>query len=306
MKHITLLTLLALFIVSCKKDTSPEKPATVVDYHQTAVTQFIETAGTKYAYRVLGDKPGTPLILLSPLSGSMDDWDPAITNGLARQYKVILFDNKGVGESNGKTPNNIADMANDAVGFIKALGYSKVNLLGFSMGGFITQQIVLTQPQLVNKIILTGTGPKGSEGLADVGKIFASGSGLSPTESFLKFLFAPSTTSKAAGQLSYDRIHKRTVNRDAATTGESGGAQLTAVLGWAQPNSNAFNELKTIAQPALIVEGQDDLLVPVVNSFNMYRNMPNAQLSLYPDAGHGSIFQYPDLFLHTVTDFLNN
>src|SRR5690349_6235196 len=133
-------------------------------------TLTVNVNDAKFAYRVYGNKTTTPLVLLSPLGSSMDDWDPAVISGLTKYTKVIVFDNKGVGSSTGKTPNTISAMSADAIAFIKALGYSKVDLLGFSMGGFIAQEIVETQPQLVNKLILVGTGPQGSEGLADVGK----------------------------------------------------------------------------------------------------------------------------------------
>jgi pimeloyl-ACP methyl ester carboxylesterase len=304
MKRLTLCAMMALTITSCKANEVPENPIATANYHQTAKTQFIEAGGTRFAYRVLGDKQGIPLVFVSPLAGTMDDWDPAVTNGLAANYKVILFDNKGVGASSGKAQDNIADMARDAVTFIRALGYNKVNLLGFSMGGFITQQIVLTEPALVNRIILTGTGPKGSIGLSEVGKLFESGSNLSPDEQFLKFLFSPSAKSREAGKEAYARIQQRTVNRDTPATSETFGTHLAAVLRWAQPDANALNELKTVTQPALIVQGQQDLPVPVVNAINMSQYIPNARLVIYPDSGHGALFQYSQQFVHEVDDFL--
>src|SRR4030095_2769646 len=165
MKGFMLLVFFAVSMAFCKKDDVPNNGANmgVIDYHQTAATQFITAGDTKFAYRVLGNKNGTPLVMLASLGSSMDEWDPAVTNGLAQQYKVIIFDNQGVGSSSGTTPENIPEMAKGAVSFMNALGYSKVNLLGFSMGSFIAQQIALTNPALVNKIILTGTGPKGDE-----------------------------------------------------------------------------------------------------------------------------------------------
>ncbi|MBB5635076.1 pimeloyl-ACP methyl ester carboxylesterase [Pedobacter cryoconitis] len=306
MKRITLLALLALIIVSCKKDiTTPVKEETTIDYHQTVKTQFIEAGGTKYAYRVLGNKTGIPLILLAPSFTSIDGWDPAVTNGLAKYYKVILFDNKGVGASSGKTPDKIDDMAKDAVIFIKALGYSKVNLLGFSMGGFITQRIILTEPELVNRVILTGTGPKGSEGLSELGSTLTKISTLSPDEQLLYLLFSHSVAGRELGQQSLQRIHKRTVDRDPETTQQSNGAQVTAVLNWAEPATHTLEDLKTITQPVLIVEGRFDVLVPVVNSFSLYQNIPNSRLYLFPEAGHGSIFQEPARFLDQAKDFLD-
>lgn len=303
MKHLFLLALLALGITSCKKDDTPQQEVTI-DYHQTATTQFVTSGDTKYAYRVLGDKQGMPLVMLSPLGSSMDDWDPAITNGLAQNYKVIIFDNQGVGSSTGKTPATIADMAKGAVTFIKALGYDKVNLMGFSMGGFITQQIALTEPSLVNKIILTGTGPKGSEGLSNLPDILASAANLSPLDAFLYFGFTTSAESRNAGKLSYERRLKRTVNRDAPVNDESGAAQLAAVLAWAQPYPDALKELEAVKQPVLHIQGQNDRPVPVVNAINMSQHIPNDKLVIYPDAGHAAFFQYPEQFVKEVGDFL--
>jgi len=307
MKHLMLLILVAVGITSCSKDdVKIEDPDPVaIDYHQTAPTQFIDADGAKYAYRVLGDKSGTPLVLVSALGSGMDDWDPAVTNGLAQHYKVILFDNKGVGSSTGSTPATIADMAKDAVSFIKALGYTKVNLMGFSMGGFVSQQIVLTEPGLVNKLILTGTGPKGSEGLSNLPNLLAAGADLSPEERFLSFAFTASEASRKAGEASWDRSQKRTEDRDAALSNETGVAQLTAVLAWAQPYPDALKELSTVTQPTLIVEGEEDIPVPVINSINMSKAIPNAHLVLYPDAGHASFAQYYDKFVHEAISFLN-
>lgn len=306
MKRATLLALLGIGIVSCKKDDTPVKTAVAVatDYQQTAQTQFITADGTKFAYRILGDKPGIPLVMLSPLGDSMDDWDPAITNGLARNYKVIIFDIQGVGTSSGTTPDNIQDMAKGTISFIKALGYNKVNLLGFSMGSFISQQIVLTEPALVNKIILTGTGPKGSEGLSNLPNILASAAGLSPEQVFLASFFAPSANSQSAGKSSYDRIQKRQVNRDAPLSSESFTNEVKSVLGWAQPDPNALKELQSVTQPVLIAQGEKDILVPVVNAINMSKNLPNAQLIVYPDAAHAAFFQYHDDFVQKALEFL--
>ncbi|MDP9079638.1 MAG: alpha/beta hydrolase [Bacteroidota bacterium] len=275
-----------------------------VNYHQTAKTRFVDAVGTRYAYRILGNKTGIPLVLMHGSFFTMDNWDPTITNGLAKYYKVILFDNKGVGATDGKTPDNIAGMAADAVSFIEALGYNKVNLMGFSMGGMITQQILLTKPQLVNKVILSSTGSKGSDGLSELPKRIAEVSSLSPDDQLVHLFFASSATSEQSGKLWIARYNKRSINRDPEVTKESDGAQLTAVLGWAQPDADALDQLKTINQPVLIVDGRYDKLVPVTNSFNLFQSLPNARLYLYPNAGHGAIFQYPDDFVHKALEFL--
>jgi len=307
MKSFILFILLGLSIVSCKKDDLPGNGPgkSPIDYHQTAETRFVSRDGTNFAYRVLGQKTGTPLVMISALGNSMDDWDPAVTNGLAQQYKVVIFDIPGVGSSSGTTPDNIPDMAKGVVSFIHAMGYTKVNLLGFSMGSFISQQIALTNPDLVNKIILTGTGPKGAEGLANLPNILATTVGLTPEEVFLASFFAQSAESQSAGKLSYERIQKRTVKRDAPVSQESAGAGLTAVLTWAQPDPNALKELGNITQPVLIAQGEHDFLVPVNNAINMSKSIPNAQLIVYPDGAHGAIYQYHDEFIQTAIKFLS-
>ena len=303
---LMLFVLTTLAIVSCNEDDAPDidKNNGPVNYHQTASTQFIAAGQTNYAYRVLGNKAGIPLVMISALGNSMDDWDPAITNGLAQQYKVIIFDIQGVGSSSGVTPNNIPDMASGVVAFINALGYSKVNLMGFSMGSFISQQIALTNPALVNKIILTGTGPKGAEGLSNLPNILKTTVGLSPEEIFLASFFSSSPESQSAGKLSYQRIMERTVNRDAPVSPESTVAGLTAVLGWAQPYPDALNELKGITQPVLIAQGDNDFLVQVSNAINMSTSIPNARLIVYVDAGHGAIYQYHEKFIQAALEFL--
>jgi pimeloyl-ACP methyl ester carboxylesterase len=276
----------------------------LTDWHQKAQTKFINVDGTRYAYRVLGNKSGIPVVMLQGSFFNMDEWDPKVTNGLAQSFKVIIFDNKGQGATNGKTPNNIPDMARDAVSFIKALGYPKVNLLGFSMGGYMTQEILLTEPQLVNKVILASTGPKGAEGLSDLPTRLGEVSKKTPDDQLLSLLFTQSDYSQDAGKSFLERIHQRTVDRDLETTNESNGQQVAAVLDWAQPKDGTFDQLKTITHPVLIFEGHYDRLVPVVNSFNLYQNIPNARLVLFPDAAHGAIFQYTDLFLAEAVPFL--
>ncbi len=269
-------------------------------------TKTVNVNEAKIAYRIYGDKGGTPLVLLAPLGSSMDDWDPAIINGLVKYSQVVVFDNKGVGGSSGKTPNTIAAMAQDVISFIKTLGYQKVNLLGFSMGGFIAQQIVETEPQWVNKLILVGTGPQGSEGLSEVGNKISSIANLDPEEQFLQSLFAPSEQSRQLGKESFARISSKKEGRDLPLSKEAFVAELTAVLGWAQPDSIAFARATNVSTQTLIVAGKNDLLVPIVNPIRLYQAMPNARLLLLPDAGHGVMFQYPDLFVQQAENFLKN
>jgi pimeloyl-ACP methyl ester carboxylesterase len=267
-------------------------------------TKSVKVDDATLLYRTYGNKGGTPLVLLAPLGSSLDDWDPAVINGLAKYSTVVVFDNKGVGGSSGKTPGSITEMARDAVSFVRALGYSKVNLLGFSMGGFVAQEIVETEPALVNKLILVGTGPQGSEGLASIGAKLQAAGNLSPEDRFLGGLFAPTSTSRELGKASFARIYGSPANRDLPLSKESFGAEFTAVLGWAQPDSAAFARARNVPNPVLIVGGQYDFFIPVVNPLKLYQALPNARLVLLPDAGHASFFQYPDLFVQEASNFL--
>ncbi|HEY4336865.1 MAG TPA: alpha/beta hydrolase [Puia sp.] len=271
-----------------------------------AETKSIAVDDAKFVYRIYGDKGGTPLVLLSALGFSMDAWDPAVINGLAKYSKVIVFDNKGVGGSTGTTPTTIAAMAHDAVAFIKAMGYSKVDLLGFSMGGFIAQEIVETEPSLVNKLILVGTGPQGSEGLDQIGQKLTAAQQLSPEEQFLGGFFSPSEHSRALGKESLARISARKESVDLPLSRASLGAEVTAVLGWAQPNEAAFDRAKAFTNPVLIVGGQYDFFIAVTSELRLYQTLPNARLVFLPDAGHASFFQYPSLFVQEASNFLKN
>ena len=296
----------ALFIIGALVTNFNSFSATNRTRNEDGKTKTINVNDAQIAYREYGNKPGTPLVLLSPLGSSMDDWDPAVINGLTKYSTVIVFDNKGVGTSTGKTPKTISEMSIDAIAFIKALGYSKVDILGFSMGGFIAQEIVETQPQLVNKLILVGTGPQGSEGLSDVGNKISSIANLDPQEQFLQSLFAPSEQSRQLGKEAFARISAKKEGRDLPLSQDAFVAELTAVLGWAQPDSIAFARAKNVTTQTLIVAGKNDLLVPIANPIRLYQAMPNSRLLLLPDAGHGVMFQYPNLFVQEAANFLKN
>lgn len=307
MKQIIFFSLLGIGISACKKEeTTTTLPNSQKDDHQTTETHYVDANGIRYAYRTLGEKKAIPLVMISSLGSSMDDWDPAITNGLAQNHYVVLFDIQGVGLSGGKTSTTIETMANGTVDFIRALGFDQVDLLGFSMGSFISQQIALTQPTLVSSLILTGTGPKGAIGLANLPNLLAASANLSPEESFLRFGFTNSDESIEAGKKAYARIHQRTVNRDLPPSEESVAAQVQAVLRWAQTAPEALNELASIPIPVLIAQGEADIPVPVENAVNMSKYIPNAHLVTYPDAGHAAIFQYPDKFVQAANQFLKD
>ncbi|WP_353145371.1 alpha/beta hydrolase [Chryseobacterium sp.] len=300
------LTLFTVVTVSCSEENEPPTIQEVqISSHQTAPTRYVNVKGTSYAYRELGKEGGVPLVLLPGLGGSMDDWDPAVTDGLAQKYKAILFDNKGVASSKGNTPDNIQAMADDALDFIKAMKLNKVNIMGFSMGGFVAQRIVITEPSLIDKVILTGTGPQGAIGLSNLPSIIAGTAGLSPEESFLKFGFTTSAQSIAAGKAAYTRIQLRTKDRDLALSDAASNAQFTAVLSWAQPDANALTALKNIKNPVLIVHGENDLPVSVQNANNMAQNLEHAELLIFPDSGHASFFQNHQAFIEKALEFLS-
>ena len=277
--------------------------------HQTATTQFIEAAGIRFAYRRFGIKQGVPLVLLMHFTGTMDHWDPAVTDGFARDREVILFNNAGISSSGGETPNTVAGMAWHAAAFINALGVRKIDLLGFSLGGLVAQQLTLDRPDLVRRLILVGTGPRSGEGMASLtpeaqaifGKTYAV-----PDELWLGVFFTPTETSQAAGRAFLERYRARKENRDPPVSDKVAPAQIAALTEWGAPRKEPYVYLKNIEQPTLVVNGGDDVIVYTVNSYILQQNLPRAQLILYPDANHGSQYQYPKLFVEHVGLFLNS
>jgi pimeloyl-ACP methyl ester carboxylesterase len=238
----------------------------------------------------------------------MDHWDPAVTDGFAKNREVILFNNAGVSSSSGEVPTTVEKMGANAVAFIKALGLTKVDVLGFSIGGFIAQEIALQVPDLVKRLVLVGTGPRGGEGMAartpEAQRIF-SATYDPPDELWLSVHFTQSAASQAAGREFLKRFRLRTENRDPQVNEKVAPAQIKAIGKWGAPQQKPFEYLKSIRQPTLVVNGGKDVIVYSVNSFILQQNLPNAQLILYPDANHGSQYQYPELFIPDVTRFLD-
>jgi pimeloyl-ACP methyl ester carboxylesterase len=302
---ILCVTLFSVVTVSCSEESEIITQEVQVVNHRNAKTKFVKVKGNDFAYRTWGKEDGIPLVLLPGLGGSMDDWDPAVTDGMAQKYKIIIFDNQGVAASKGTTPNTVQAMADDAIDFIKALNLNKVNIMGFSMGGFVAQRVVLSQPNLINKVILTGTGPKGAIGLSNLPNIIAGTAGLSAEESFLKFGFTQSAASIAAGKASYSRIQLRTTDRDLPLSDATSNSQFTAVLSWAQPDANSLEDIKMIKNKVLIVHGENDLPVSVQNAQNMKQNLEHAELLVFPDSGHASFFQNHEAFVAKAVQFLS-
>ena len=274
--------------------------------YETTPTRFVEENGIRYAYRSLGKESGTPLVFLQHFRGTLDNWDPAVVNGLAKDRPVVLFDNAGIARSGGQTPNHVAEMARHALAVIQALGLREVDLLGFSLGGFVAQQVTLDRPDLVRRVILAGTGPQGGEGFdtfsPEVQAVAAREK--SKPEDLLFLFFAPTPTSQAAGRAFLERLGARKEDREPPSTVQVRDAQLTAIQAWGTPRGERYARLREITHPVLVVNGTPDTMIPPINSYILAQHLPNAQLILYPDAGHGSLFQYPALFVEHASLFL--
>jgi len=276
----------------------------VVASFENAPTRTVSADGVTYAYRELGPKTGVPVVFLHHLAAVLDNWDPRVVDGIAAKHRVITFDNRGVGASSGRTPNTIQAMAKDAVTFIRALGLSQVDLLGFSMGGMIAQVISAAEPELVRKLIIAGTGPAGGEGIRNVTKLSHLDTirGLLTFQDPKQFLFFTRTANgRRAGKEFLARLKERTQNRDKAISLKAYFTQLKAIHHWglAQPS-----DLSVIRQPALVANGDNDRMVPTKNTVDLANRLPNSELVIYPDAGHGGIFQYHGQFVEKALEFL--
>jgi pimeloyl-ACP methyl ester carboxylesterase len=273
--------------------------------HQTAPTRFVEANGIRFAYRRFGKAGGVPLVFNQHFRGTMDYWDPAVTDGLARNREVILFNNAGVSSSSGKVPTSFREMGAHAIAFIKALGLTKVDVLGFSIGGMVAQEIAAQAPDLIRRLILVGTGPRGTDmSTSKSAEIFA-GAYDPPEHLWLAVHFSPSPSSRAAG-LAFLRRKLLRQDRDPEVSEDAAAAQREAVGKYVAAGQGNLAYLKEIRQPTLIVQGSNDVIVPTVNSYVLQQHLPNAQLILYPDANHGSFYQYSELFVSQADQFLTS
>ncbi|MDR6936659.1 alpha/beta hydrolase [Luteibacter sp. 3190] len=275
--------------------------------HHSAATRYVDARGTQFAYRRFGRRGGVPLLFNMHFTGTMDHWDPAITDGLAEGREVILFDNRGISSTDGVVPESVEEMADDALSFVRALDLQEIDVLGFSLGGLVAQEMALQAPSLVRRLVLVGTGPRGGEAMQsltpEAQDIFR-GSYDPPDHLWLRVFFAPSESSQAAGRAFLERFRRRTTDRDPEVDDAVAPAQLAALGKWGATPPDAFAYLERIRQPALVVNGDADVIIYSVNSWILQQYLPDAKLIIYPDANHGSLYQYPAAFVRDVDHFL--
>jgi pimeloyl-ACP methyl ester carboxylesterase len=274
----------------------------------TALTQYAEGSGIRFAYRRFGVPERLPLVFFQHFMGTLDDHDPALSDAFAADREVILFNNAGVASSSGTVPDTIEAMARDAITFTDALGLTTIDIAGHSMGGLVAQEVALARPELVRRMMLVGTGPRGGEGLgalpAWVAELFTR-KYPRQEDMWLPIMFAPTQTSQAAGHGHIERIIART-DRDAPVSDQSIAAQRSALAAYGAAKDPSYAHLKGLELPVLVVNGTHDIVIPTINSYILQQFLPNAELILYPDAGHGAHFQYPELFLRHARIFLDD
>ena len=273
------------------------------DTHESAPTQFVQSGDVKFAYRRFGPRGATPLLLCNYFAANMDDWDPKVTNGLAAEHDVILFDYPGIGSSSGETPSTVAVLTSLCVGLCRAIGLSRFDVIGHSLGGMVAQQLGAEHAELLRQIILLGTGPRGGEGLVfddlSVDELN------DPAALLMKAFFTQSEASQASGRAYIERLRSRNADRDTPVSKQSALAQLAAIREWGViPASDRFAMLGKIQHPTLIAHGNKDVVVIPINAFLLAEHLPNAQLIMYPDASHGAQSQHADVFLQHVRLFL--
>lgn len=274
----------------------------------SAPTQFLQVKNDAYAYRRFGSGPGRPLLCLQHFMGTLDNWDPAVTDPLAAAREVILFNNAGVGRSAGKVPATVAGMATHALNFLDGLGVASCDVLGFSLGGMVAQQMARDRPLSVRRMILVGTAPRGGEDIMRLEKPTLARHLADPTlKGFAvlqKIFFAATSSSQAAGREFIERLAERKEDIDPVSGPDVAAAQIAAFREWEQSTGTRFGDLKDIHQPTLVVNGLHDEMIPVSNSYRLAENLPNAVLLAYPDSGHGSLFQFHDSFTRQAAAFL--
>ena len=277
----------------------------VITAYKDAPTRAIAAGGVNFAYRELGPRGGVPVVFFVHLAANLDNWDPRIVDPIARNHHVVTFDNQGIGASSGRVPDSMEAMADDAYTFIKAMGFDKIDIFAFSLGGMVAQALVLKHPELVRKLVLTGTGPAGGKDIDKVAgvtfyDIFRATITRSDPKEFL--FFNRDQAGKAAGRAFVNRLKERVSDRDAPVSISAFRTQLTALKKWGR---QAPADLSKFTQPTLIANGDHDRMVPSPLSPDMHKRIKGSQLVIYPNSGHGGIFQYYDEFVKTALIFLS-
>jgi len=274
----------------------------------TAPTQFLRGKDDTYAYRRIGGGYRRPLLCLQHFMGTLDNWDPAVIDALSGDREVILVDSAGVGRSTGAVPTTVAGMAAHALDFLDALCVTNCDVLGFSLGGMVAQEMATTRPSSIHRMVLVGTAPRGGDDIMHLEKPNLARHLGDPTLTgfavLQKLFFAPTPSSQAAGAAFVERLAQRKEDLDTSSGTNVAAAQIAAFRDWESFSGTRFADLKDIRQPTLIVNGIRDEMIPVSNSYRLSENLPNAVLLVYPDAGHGSLFQFHDSFSRHTRAFL--
>src|SRR6516162_9445481 len=273
-----------------------------------AATRFVEVGQQRYAYRRFGDGSGLPLLCLQHFTGTLDNWDPAVTDPLARGREVILFENAGVGRSTGSVPRTMAGMAQHALAFLDALHLTRCDVLGYSLGGMIAQQMAQDRPEIFRRMILVATAPRGGEDIMHLEKPslarYLNDPNLRGYAVLGKIFFASTDSSQAEADAFIKRLMRRTQEREPVSGTAVAQAQMAAFREWESRTADRFTTLKNIRQPTLVANGVHDEMIPVRNSYWLSENLPNAVLMTYPDSGHGSLFQFHESFTRQAGGFL--
>jgi pimeloyl-ACP methyl ester carboxylesterase len=278
--------------------------STTVTRFQQAPNQSVAVGNIRYTYRELGPQGGVPVVFLNHLAAVQDNWDPRVVDGFARERHVITLNYRGVGGSTGRTRTTVEDMARDAIDAIHALGHNEVDLHGFSLGGMVSQAIVSLEPTLVRKLILTGTGPAGGVGIDKVTRVtyWDSLRGVLTFKDPKTYLFFTRTRNgKRQAAAFLGRLKERTTDRDKKISVPAFRSQLTAIHAWGLQEPV---DLSTFTHPVFIANGDNDRMVPTSNSVDMAGRFPTSELKIYPDAGHGGVFQFHQEFVAQALDFL--